>query len=93
MADQADAAKLHITQDKYGFWMLSVEHDDGTMLLLAYQYPAPEHLIEDARELVTGNRYPKAMIMVAPPRNAEAAPSPVELDEYQVPEPKKVGDS
>ena len=44
--------KLHITQDDYGYWMLSLEREDGTLSLLAHQFAAPGHLIENANELI-----------------------------------------
>ena len=50
-------AKLHISQDDTGFWQLSFEDDDGSLTLISHQFPGPEHLIEDARELAAGRSY------------------------------------
>jgi hypothetical protein len=81
--------KLHITQDDYGYWMLSLEQDDGSLSLLAHQFVAPEKLIEIANELVAEKKV-SAAIVIDPPRAKgpalEAAPA-----EYKKPEPRKAG--
>ena len=51
--------KLHISQDDTGFWQLSFEDDDGSLTLISHQFPAPDHLIEDARELVAKGKVPE----------------------------------
>ena len=63
-------AKLHISQDDTGFWQMSFEDDDGTLTLISHQFPEPDHLIEDARELVEKGKVPNAAIVIGAPRPA-----------------------
>ena len=42
------AQKLHLTQDEHGFWMVSLEHEDGTLTLEVFQVVSRRHAIEDA---------------------------------------------
>ena len=70
--------KLHITQDDNGYWMLSLEKEDGTLTLLAHQFAAPDHLIENANELIAEGKV-NAVVVIDPPRpqsTPEAAPHP-----------------
>jgi hypothetical protein len=80
--------KLHIAQDDFGYWMLSLEKEDGTMTLLAYQFPTPDHLIENAHEMVA-ERGVEAVVLVDPPTRSAAAPATGATREYQRPTPKK----
>jgi hypothetical protein len=65
---------LHITQDEDGFWMLSLEHPEEGLKLLAYHFVTPQHLISDAEELAAEDGdYPGARVLVDPPRAAERA--------------------
>ena len=82
--------KLHITQDSHGYWMLSLEKDDGTLSLLAHQFPTPDHLIENANEMVAEGHV-KAIVVVDPPRQQLPAISDVEAPSYQRPAPRKAG--
>lgn len=87
--------KLHITQDDYGYWMLSLEREDGTLSLLAHQFAGPNHLIENANEMVAEGKV-NAVVVVDPPRaqspqlqlHALAAAAP---DDYKKPAPRKAG--
>jgi hypothetical protein len=83
--------KLHVTQDDFGFWQLSLEEADGSLRLLAHRAETADHLVENARELVAEGRYRDAAVVVDPPRKtvAEAAP---DLDNYTVPPPRKAGE-
>ena len=67
--------KLHITQDDHGYWMLSLEQENGTMTLLAHQFSSPDHLVENANEMVSEGHV-DAVIIVNPPRTREHWPSP-----------------
>ena len=58
--------RLHISQDETGYWQLSVEDDDGKLSLLSHQFPSPDHLIEDARELVAEGKVPGGVIVIGP---------------------------
>jgi hypothetical protein len=82
--------KLHITQDDHGYWMLSLEQEDGTLTLLAHQFAAPEHLIENANELVTEGKV-KAVVLIDPPRPRADAVSRGVPEEYKKPAPRKAG--
>jgi hypothetical protein len=80
---------FHISQDDTGFWQLAFEDDDGTLTLVSHHFPEPEHLIEDARDLVTDGRAPNALIMIGPPRFD--APVPVDPSRpYVKPLPRRV---
>jgi hypothetical protein len=81
--------KLHITQDDYGYWMLSLEKEDGTMSLLAHQFPTPDHLIENANEMVEEGL--PAVVVVDPPRKQRAALRTDAAGDYEKPAPRKAG--
>jgi hypothetical protein len=83
-------ARLHISQDDTGFWQLSFEDDDGALTLISHQFSAPDHLIEDARELVAKGRVPGAAIVIGPPR-AVAERSRALPTRYSKPAPRKAG--
>ena len=83
-------AKLHISQDDTGFWQLSFEADDGSLTLISHQFPAPDHLIEDARELVEKGKGPNAAIVIGAPR--PVAESPARSGSYSKPAPRKAVD-
>jgi hypothetical protein len=80
--------KLHITQDDHGYWMLSLEKEDGAVGLLAHQFPGPEKLIEMANELVDEGKV-TARVVIDPPRQGAARPSP--SADYKKPAPRKAG--
>ena len=82
--------KLHITQDDYGFWMLSYEQEDGTLSLVAHQFADPEHLIEHANELVR-ERNLNAVVMIEPPRTAPTREATA-AEGYSKPEPRRAGE-
>ena len=65
--------KLHISQDDTGYWQLSLEDDDGKLSLLSHQFPSPDHLIEDARELVADGKVPGGVIIIGPPEPQDVA--------------------
>ena len=89
-------ARLHISQDDTGFWQLSFEDDDGALTLISHQFSAPDHLIEDARELVEKGRVPGAAIIIGPPRieppRAIAAEARAVSRRYSKPAPRKAVD-
>jgi hypothetical protein len=80
--------KLHITQDDHNFWMLSLEQEDGTMTVLAHQFPTPEHLIENANEMVAKGL--PAIVLVDQPREQRASVASDAAGEYSKPAPRKV---
>jgi hypothetical protein len=86
--------KLHITQDDFGYWMLSLEKEDGTLTLMAHQFVTPDHLIENANELVSEGKV-HAVILIDPPR-PHAGPHVEALaagaaEDYKKPAPRKAG--
>ena len=82
--------KLHITQDDRGYWMLSLEGDDGAMTLLAHQFASPDHLVENANEMISEGHL-DAMVVVDPPR-PRRSPAGSAAGEYQRPAPRKAGE-
>ena len=66
-------SQLHISQDETGYWQLSLEDDDGKLSLLSHQFPSPDHLIEDARELVAEGKVPGGVIVIGPPASSETS--------------------
>jgi len=85
-------ARLHISQDETGFWQLSFEDDDGTLTLISHGFPAPDHLIEDARQLVEKGKVPGAAIVIGPPRTPGAAARGLARSQYSKPAPQKAVD-
>lgn len=93
-------AKLHISQDDTGFWQMSFEDDDGKLTLISHQFPAPDHLIDDARELVEKGKVPNAAIIIGAPRRVAAqrtlealgAAEPPSSASYKKPAPRKAVD-
>jgi hypothetical protein len=82
--------KLHITQDDYGYWMLSFEKEDGTLTLLAHQFSEPDHLIENANELIAEGKV-TAVVIIDPPRPRALDRESVAAGEYKKPAPRKAG--
>jgi hypothetical protein len=41
-------ARVHVTQDDFGYWMMSLEHEDGTLTPLSYASEYPDHDIHHA---------------------------------------------
>ena len=83
--------KLHITQDDHGYWMLSLEKDDGTLSLLAHQFTTPDHLIENANEMVAEGHV-DAVVVVDPPRSQPLrASAAAGSQKYERPAPRKAG--
>jgi hypothetical protein len=81
-------ARLHISQDDTGFWLLTFEDDDGALTLVSHQFRTPDHLIEDARELVEKGRVPGAVILIGPPR-AERSARRESATGYSKPAPRR----
>ena len=83
-------SRFHISQDETGFWQMSFEDDSGHLSLVSYQFTSPEHLIEDAHEMVASGDFPNATVVVAPPRPPSATPHVAAIPtEYQRPAPRK----
>jgi hypothetical protein len=83
--------KLHITQDDYGFWMLSLEKDDGTLALLAHQFSTPDKAIHIANELIHDKKVTATIIIDPPKPTPEALGAAAVPDDYAKPAPKKAG--
>jgi hypothetical protein len=82
--------KLHITQDDYGYWMLSLEQEGGTLSLLAHQFAAPDHLIENANEMIKEGKV-NAVVVIDPPRPQSQASARAAAEDYKKPAPRKAG--
>jgi hypothetical protein len=82
--------KLHITQDDYGFWMLSLEREDGSLVLLAHQFTTSDKPIEVANELIQEGKV-RATILIDPPRPDAGARRAALPDDYSKPAPRKAG--
>jgi hypothetical protein len=83
--------RLHISQDDTGFWQLSFEDDEGRLTLISHQFSAPDHLIQDARELVEKGRIPGAAIVIGPPRPPDIRERAMPR-RYSKPAPRKAVD-
>jgi hypothetical protein len=83
-------SRFHISQDETGFWQMSFEDDQGKLSLVSHQFTSPDHLIEDAHEMVASGDFANATVVVAPPRPVGAAAATLEaLHEYKRPAPRK----
>ena len=82
--------KLHVTQDEHGYWMLSLEKEDGTLGLIAHQFETSDKPIEIANEMIREQKV-AAMIMVDPPRQTTRSIAAAAPDVYRKPAPKKAG--
>jgi hypothetical protein len=80
--------RLHISQDETGYWQLTMEDDNGALTLLSHQFPTPDHLIEDARDLVAEGTVPDGVIVVGPPV-APATAAVARTQGYKRPAPRK----
>jgi hypothetical protein len=80
--------KLHITQDDAGYWMMSLEREDGTLTLLEDQFETPEHLIDNANEMIERGIV-RAVVVLDPPRSDVQKPHASEG--YRKPAPRKAG--
>ena len=81
---------LHITQDDDGFWMLSLEREDGDLSLLAHRFATPDHLIENANELMASGKV-KAVILIDPPREDSSLRQAASAEDSADPAPRKAG--
>ncbi len=84
-----DVDKLHITQDDFGYWMLSLEREDGTLGLLAHQFADRDKVIEIANDLIRAGKV-TATTVVDPPRPG-AAVGEATPEDYKKPAPRKAG--
>lgn len=72
--------------------MLSVEHSDGTMQLLAHHFESPQHLIDDANQLAEkAGDYAGALVLLDAPLSDTARASLLTKD-YEQPKPKRAGE-
>ena len=100
--------KIHITQDEYGFWLMSLEEPDGSLKLLAHHFTKPDHLIQQAHEmaaevkvqpsLTTGKgarrrkREPEVVVISDRPRKTVPSDPAKWPADYKPPQPKKARD-
>ena len=81
--------KLHISQDDTGYWQLSLEDDHGQLTLISHQFRSPDHLIEDARELVDEGKVPGGTILIGPPRPLQGVVAADVRRDYVMPAPRR----
>jgi len=48
ITDRKNVVRVHITQDDFGYWMMSFEWKDGPMSLYSYRAERNEHEIHNA---------------------------------------------
>ena len=85
--------KLHVTQDSNGYWILSLENEDGSLKLLAHLSASRDLLLHEANTLAAHGRYQGAEVLADPPATAASASteSPeAKSTEYVLPQPKRV---
>ena len=83
-------SRFHIRQDETGFWQMSYEDDQGHLSLVSHQFRSPEHLIEDAHEMVASGDFPNATVVVAAPKPQVASPLASAVPtEYHRPQPRR----
>lgn len=98
--------KIHITQDEYGFWMMSLEEPDGSLTLLAHHFVKPDHLVEQAHEMgaelrmgvaaadafLESNAGTEIEVVADAPRTSVPADPSQWPAAYQPPAPRKAGE-
>src|SRR5215510_13270106 len=100
--------KIHITQDEYGFWFMSMEEPDGSLKLLAHHFTKPDHLIEQAHQMASEVKVksdkPAAnafleraagsdIVVITDPPRREVPSDPADWpSDYKPPQPRKAGE-
>jgi hypothetical protein len=64
--------RLHVTQDDAGYWMLSLEEEDGSLKLLAHQFPSQDLLLNEVTELTQRGALHGAEVVADPPAAPQA---------------------
>jgi hypothetical protein len=83
--------RLHVTQDSNGFWLLSLENEDGSLKLLGHQFPSREILLNEANNLAAHGQLQGSEVLADPPRmEAEGLAPSAGSAEYVRPQPKRV---
>jgi hypothetical protein len=81
--------RLHVTQDSNGFWLLSLENEDGSLKLLAHRFPSRDLLVHEANSLAEKGRLQGAEVIADPPEPAQSLAAPAAPTRYVRPEPKR----
>jgi hypothetical protein len=98
--------KVHVTQDEYGFWFISLEEPDGSMKVVAHHYVTARPAIDDAQELIHeetrraaaslsaagGPPSPRFVMVVDSPRRALMASAVSGPIDYKIPAPRRAGE-
>ena len=93
--------KLHVTQDEFGFWLLSLEEPDGSMRVVSHHYSADGPAIQDARDFIDdeqkvagteGVEVPRILLLVDSPRAVRTAAMTEAVTEYKTPQPMRAGE-
>jgi hypothetical protein len=81
--------RLHVTQDGSGFWLLSLENEDGTLELHAHQFPSRDLLLHEANTLAAHGHLRGAQVVVDPPGPPTGSAAPARPTQYVRPKPKR----
>lgn len=65
--DPARTVRVHITQDDFGYWMMTLERGDGALTLAAYALEFPDHAVDDAYHPERAELPPDAEFLVSEP--------------------------
>lgn len=98
--------KVHVTQDDYGFWFITLEEPDGSMKVIAHHYVAAAPAVDDAQELIDeetrragrspaalgGAASPRMLLLVDSPRRTVQAFTSGGPVDYKIPQPRKAGE-
>ena len=84
--------RLHVTQDGTGFWLLSLEDEDGSLKLLAHQFPSRDLLLHEANTLAAHGHLQGAEVVADPPQaEAQGLALAADATHYTRPHPKRAG--
>ena len=93
--------KLHVTQDEFGFWFLSLEEPDGGMKVVAHHYSADGPAIHDAMDFIAEEQKEagaesvdahRILLLVDSPRAVRTAAMTEAVTEYKTPQPMRAGE-
>ena len=81
--------RLHVTQDSSGFWILSLENEDGSLKLLAHRFPDRDVLLHEANLLAATGYLKGAQVLADPPEMAQGLAPAARPTNYVLPQPKR----
>lgn len=81
--------RLHVTKDSNGFWILSLENEDGSLKLLAHRFPDRDVLLHEADLLAATGHLKGAEVVADPPEMAQGLAPAARPTHYVLPQPKR----